>query len=84
MKPRKHAELIKQWADGAEIEYLLLGEWTDCKTPGWGDDIEYRLKPGKTKFRVYVDSYREIKVFLEDDDSSPVYRWLTEWIEVDA
>ena len=29
MTPRKHAELIKAWADGAEIQFLGLREWSD-------------------------------------------------------
>ena len=53
MKPHKHAELIKAWADGAEIEYRYKNYdgWT-----GWHqregefiwhitDDWEYRIKP---------------------------------------
>lgn len=52
-KPHKHAELIKAWADGAEIEeryigngdyegsewYVTNGDWSD--TENW----EYRIKP---------------------------------------
>jgi hypothetical protein len=48
----KHAELIKAWADGAEIQIRLfksngeVTEWEDCD-PCWGDDAEYRIKPEK-------------------------------------
>ena len=45
MKPHKHAELIKAWADGAEIQ--LKGrnnEWIDI-FPDWQDECEYRIKP---------------------------------------
>jgi hypothetical protein len=47
-KPHKHAELIKAWADGAEIEELHLkkgwqpftdGHWMEC------DSWDYRIKP---------------------------------------
>ena len=58
-KPHKHAELIKAWADGAEIQYKYedeeTTEWVDLASPGettialdsptWEDDVEYRLKP---------------------------------------
>jgi hypothetical protein len=46
-KPHKHAELIKQWADGAEIEELgeLTNAWYNCPHPSWGGDITYRIKP---------------------------------------
>ena len=51
MKPHKHAELIKAWADGAIIERY----WTDLRTghqywmidnePMWEEYEEYRIKP---------------------------------------
>lgn len=49
-KPRKHAELIKAWADGAEIQYKTeFGEWSDCFSTGpwWSEDTEYRIKPAE-------------------------------------
>ena len=45
-KPHKHAELIKAWADGAEIEYEYDGEWFICfGNPAWQTNVEYRIKP---------------------------------------
>ena len=45
----KHAELIKQWADGAEIECKHSnGSWFWC-TPDWDEDCEYRIKPEEKK-----------------------------------
>ena len=45
----KHAELIKAWADGAEIEHKsrTTGEWEESghNCPRWHPDIEYRIKP---------------------------------------
>ena len=42
----KHADLIKAWADGAEIEYLTFTkEWLPIHYPTWRDDFEYRIKP---------------------------------------
>ena len=51
MKPHKHAELIKAWADGAEIE--VKGQFTDYNwwtlqpdyVPSWSEKNEYRIKP---------------------------------------
>ena len=43
--PRPHAELIKAWADGAEIEAMLKGEWTSVDNPLWLATREYRIKP---------------------------------------
>lgn len=50
MKPHKHAELIKAWADGAEIEGRITesgNEWQFLAKPCWFSDdyIEYRIKP---------------------------------------
>jgi hypothetical protein len=47
MKPHKHAEVIKAWADGAEIEHNLGGNspWKATKDPMWYTDSEYRVKP---------------------------------------
>ena len=45
MKPHKHAELIKAWADGAEIQIKnLFGDWVGTE-PLWGEHHEYRIKP---------------------------------------
>ena len=58
MKPHKHAELIKQWADGHEIEYLSVSadKWLPCQSPYWADDTEYRIR----------DPYRELKAAAAD------------------
>ncbi len=48
MKPHKHAELIKAWADGAEIQFksALKEEWHDAEgNPDWHENLEYRIKP---------------------------------------
>lgn len=52
MKPHKHAELIKAWADGATIQgrnvYFSEGksDWYDLNPPHWDSDrVEYRIKP---------------------------------------
>ena len=45
--PHKHAELIKAWADGSDIEFLTIsGTWLDCNPgPEWDKDMKYRIKP---------------------------------------
>lgn len=49
MKPHKHAELIKAWAEGATIEKLCDdNEWyvLDGSGPiGWAEYNIYRIKP---------------------------------------
>lgn len=46
-KPHKHADLIKAWADGAEIEARGdgYGGWNVVNNPFWFDYMEYRIKP---------------------------------------
>ncbi len=45
-KPHVHSELIKRWADGAEVEVLLLnGTWMPAAFPTWDRHIKYRIKP---------------------------------------
>lgn len=43
----KHADLIKAWADGAEIEWLgINGNWCSISgTPAWSIETTYRIKP---------------------------------------
>ena len=51
-QPHKHADLIKQWADGAEIEFRIAnGEWAECLAdPIWTTDVyQYRIKPEEKK-----------------------------------
>lgn len=46
--PHKHAELIKLWAEGAQIEFNAMGHWSSIEKPSWRDDFEYRIKPAPT------------------------------------
>ena len=47
MKPHKHAELIKAWADGAEIEIRRNEhwDWVYANKPDWSEVYEYRIQP---------------------------------------
>ena len=46
-KPHIHAEAIKAWADGAEIECRQIsgGHWLTVHDPAWRKVFEYRIKP---------------------------------------
>ena len=48
-KTHKHAELIKAWADGAEIQVFdnIFNSWFDVidNKPSWDFEHEYRIKP---------------------------------------
>jgi len=43
----KHAELIKAWADGAQIQIRddLDDIWLDTNSPSWVAEYQYRIKP---------------------------------------
>ena len=43
----KHADLIKAWADGAEIQIRddLDDIWLDTNSPSWVAEYQYRIKP---------------------------------------
>jgi hypothetical protein len=65
MKPKKHAALIKAWADGAIIEtyYTERGIWEETPYPLFLDDLSYRLK-GETnnviRRQIYMDTLGDI------------------------
>ena len=43
----KHAELIKAWADGAQIQvfYNDIMTWGGVDNPDWHESLSYRIKP---------------------------------------
>lgn len=46
--PHKHADLIKAWADGAEIQCrdgTCPSLWDDITCPSWSTACDYRIKP---------------------------------------
>ena len=61
----KHAELIKAWAEGAEIECYcrFTSRWFYKPNPNWSDSLEYRIKP-KPKW----EKRQEVPLFYERYD----------------
>lgn len=57
----KHADLIKQWADGAQIQVKAhKSVWEDRENPLWDADSEYRIKPESKPdivIRFYLESH---------------------------
>lgn len=92
-KPQKHAELIKAWADGAEIQFKHGNKWLNITSisPYWEDNVEYRIKPEKKKYRIleFKDIYGKPYPSLVNTDvgaalvsnQSEFVRWVTDWIE---
>ena len=85
MKPHVHAELIKAWADGAEIQHFapMVGCWVESKPPTWADDALYRIKPEEKKpvvrwlwaMRVIQapNIFKTHEEFLSDEEASYKY-----------
>lgn len=66
-KPHVHAELIKAWADGAEIQLLdSFGTWINSQDnrPVWNTDTVYRIKPEPTDLEIYGVEVGDIWKFL--------------------
>ncbi len=44
MQTHNHAELIKKWAIGAEVQRFQDGIWVDDYFPSWMNEDLFRLK----------------------------------------
>jgi len=57
--PHKHADVIKAWADGAEIQWYdshpRQHRWFDCapNRPSWSEKVLFRVKPEPKPDHVY-------------------------------
>lgn len=61
-EPHKHAELIKAWADGAQIQHKnIYNNWVDID-PLWLDEVDYRIKPEPKPDIVYIHSHKKFGV----------------------
>ncbi len=58
-KPHKHAELIKEWKDGAEIEFFsgIDKEWKFASTPQWCEHKQYRIKPKVKELENFIQEH---------------------------
>jgi hypothetical protein len=79
----KHNELIKAWADGAKIQLVRNGiwsdEWFDVETPDWSEHEEYRIKP-KNKHKAHkhkelIDAHKA-GARIEFKNSAGVWRYI--------
>lgn len=58
--PRKHAEIIKAWADGAQVQIFnfIHDAWADADSPDFYPDHQYRIKPEpKSDVKRILDCY---------------------------
>lgn len=66
----KHAELIKAWADGAQIQILhhSTSRWVDANLLLWDTSCEYRIKPEEKKPVVrWMWAWEEHKLWCMSD-----------------
>ena len=63
-----HAEIIKAWADGSEVQLKnRYHNWRDTKNPTWHETYEYRIKPTSTSDYVQY-------ICFDLDNGATVYR----------
>jgi hypothetical protein len=74
-KPHIHAELIKAWADGAEIEVQHKTVWLPATCPTWQVETKYRVKPEPHKWQKEMDAYAAGKTIQ--------WRYRSEWRDCD-
>lgn len=93
MKPHKHAELIKAWADGHEIQHWVveLSTWRDEKSPAWYPFEVYRLKPQTYEYRLALMNFSTLaehnlaivstkKQETEIQDNEYFIKFLSPWL----
>lgn len=69
--PHKHAEIIKAWADGAQVQCRGTCDttWKDIgEQPCWFDTIEYRIKPAPKEDVVMT---RRVSISVEPSPCEP-------------
>lgn len=95
-QPHPHADIIKAWADGEEVECLSVpGKWVEVPVPSFAPENQYRIKPRPetVRFRLYLRSHpMNVKPTVEtwDDPNwkdtqriNGFIRWLGDWQEVE-
>ena len=82
-KPHKHAELIKAWADGAEIEWYdeYHSQYFNCTNPNWRDNTEYRIKPKWEKRQEVPLFYERYDCYIPQKihDFDTIHQFVTEF-----
>ena len=93
-KQHKHADLIKAWADGAEIQVKIDDRWKDlaCQ-PAWSPGCEYRVKPSVeipegfmhwTGGVCPVNKKCIVDLVLRDGTESKITAYVADWRHLDA
>lgn len=88
------AETDKPW-ERRECQVTPHGQWMACRLhkPGRNPQIQYCRKPAWLRYRVglfrspiglyYTFSYNDVEESREDEKTTSVVKWLTDWQEVE-
>ena len=75
----KHCELIKAWADGAEIQVKHNDKWLEVTNgPFWDESREYRIKPEEKKPVVrwlWATDYGRYSSFMYTEEQAAELNW---------
>lgn len=95
--PHKHCEVIKAWADGAEIQVKdpHTDKWSPLtERPYWYEDMQYRVKPKTIRYRVALlnkanNEFGTTTVNAPHEEQcvqgwGDFAYWLTDWIKVEV
>lgn len=69
-----HADVIKAWADGADIDVLVGDKWKTALRPLWLRDCKYRVKPKNIVVTRMIKYVCELDDTITYDDSHPNLR----------
>ena len=90
-----HCDLIKAWADGADIEFwdIYENKWEPCANPPiWHTNTKYRIAKNKINVRFAIikenDEYRIFTCYTAMEGSAverseKFVRWHSDWTEVE-
>lgn len=70
--PHKHAEFIKAWSDGQEVQVMTNSGWADVsRLPSWIDSNQYRIKPAAPKWTQTTMTAPEISDWFQSTCLTP-------------
>ena len=100
MTKHVHCELIKAWADGAQIQLKMDdGNWEDIHgAPAWKPGWRYRIKPKLPAYKVRFLIYQPYRAYYEHvcanvrnkedeklwENDPRFIKWITDWVEYDV
>lgn len=70
LTPHKHAEFIKAWADGAEIQCLQEAskQWVTLSEPRWDIVAEYRIKPSEADLQLQKEQKKALTALINEHE----------------